>query len=168
MILLVCNRAGHSLYTIFNKSNESIRMSPNYIPATLLIFLCPPIILSGTQTWRPWVSSDFYLSCSVLTPSIFMFSIHQIPTDYSFDMPLHFFFSSTPNCHHFLTRFSSTLVATPSQELSDWSCATDFSPYKSIRDIRTSHPNGLPGLRGHNSNSACIHGPQQLGTKLLL
>lgn len=50
IILLVRSSAGCSPSTAFSKSIGSIRTSPDYIPATLLTFLCLPIILSGIQT----------------------------------------------------------------------------------------------------------------------
>lgn len=51
---------------------------------------------------------------------------------------------------------------------SERSCASSFCPHQSVRDITTKSLNHLPGILGGNSNSACIHGPQQLSTKLPL
>ena len=103
------NRADQSPCIIFFLANlmEALEQRKAvYILATLFIFLCPPTILLGIQAYSPWVFSDFYFFCPVLTLSIFTFSTHQSLTDYSFDICLDFISVLYSYCHHFVQDLS--------------------------------------------------------------
>lgn len=113
----------HGFLFLFSKSNGSVRTSWAYVPAS------HPSRLPMSA--NPWVFSDLYASCSVLTPSIFTSSIHQSLTDDCFDMCLDFILNSIPTAIIFFCRVvppALLSVATPSQELSDCSVPLASAP----------------------------------------